>query len=135
MEDWKERTLSVTVVLLATSAVLMLPALAGVGVSLPFLGALVVVAGALAAGRSMLAELPVVLEYDLGRHARDLWVGPLVGVVMVLLIAPTAAPVELQAIGGIAGLVGMFNYFVRPLYLYLYGVIRGLVSENRDSSA
>jgi hypothetical protein len=135
MEDWKERTLSVTVVLLFASAVLMLPALAGVGASLPYLGALVVLAGALAAGRSVLAELPVVLEYDLGRHARDLWVGPLVGAAMVLVIAPTASPVELQAIGGIAGLVGMLNYFIRPLYLYLYGVIRGVVSESRDSSA
>ena len=135
MESWKERTLSVTVVLLFTSAVLMLPALAGVGVSLPYLGVLVVLAAALGAGRSVLAELPVVLEYDLGRYARDLWVGPLVGIVMVLLIAPTASPVELQAIGGIAGLAGMLNYFVRPLYLYLYGVVRGIVSERRDSSA
>lgn len=135
MENWKERTLSVTVVLLFTSAVLMLPALAGVGASLPFLGALVVLAGTLAAGRGALGELPVVLEYDLGRFARDLWVGPLVGVLIVLLIAPTATPVELQVIGGVAGLVGMTNYFLRPLYLYLYGVVRGLVASGRDSSA
>ena len=135
MDDWTERTLSATMVLLAASFVLILPALAGVGASLPLLGALVVLGAVLAAGRSVLADLPRVLGHDVGTHARDLWVGPLVAAALVVLVAPDASPVELQAIGGIAGLLGMINYFIRPLYLFAYGFLRRRLAGTGDSSA
>lgn len=133
MELLRALTLRATFVLLTASVALILPSLAGIGASGPAFAVLLAAAAVLAAVRPHIAALPPVVGYDIGNPLKDIWLGPVVGVAMVLIIAPGASAGELQAIGGIAGFLGMVNYFVRPLYLYLYHLLHRFVA--RDSSA
>jgi hypothetical protein len=129
MYIWRQRTLRATVVLLFTSALLIGPALLGVSASWPFIGGLVGLGLALGAIRSRLVTLPRLLGHDLGMYAQDLWLGPVGGAVLIAGIAPAGSPGELQSIGGLAGLVGMVNYFVRPLYFFVYRQVRRLLRD------
>lgn len=118
MEAWRNRSRRATVVLVIGSVVLIGPALAGVGATLPLAGLLGVLTVVLWAGREYLEQLPTVLGYDLGVYARDSWIGVVLGVAIVLGTLGTP-PVELQAFGGFVGLTGIVNYFLRPLYLFV----------------
>lgn len=131
MNVWRERTLTLTFVFLTASVALIGPSLLGLHPSPPVLAVLLAAGGLLAALRPALAELPMVMGYNVGPHARELWLGPVVGVVMAVLLAPGGSPGELQTVGGIAGLVGMFNYFLRPLYLYVYDLLRRYLPTDR----
>lgn len=128
MEAWRNWSRHATTTLLVTSVVLIGPALAGVGSVPALVVALVALTGLLRAGRETLAQLPTVVGYDLGGHARHSWVGVLVGAAVVLgtLGSPAA---ELQAYGGLAGLVGMVNYFLRPLYLSIVAALSRLLGQ------
>lgn len=123
MSQVRELSTRATVVLLVTSAVLIPIGLAGLGASLPLSLLCLVLAGALRAIRHRLATLPTVVGYDLGDHGRDLWIGPLLAVA-ITLVWMGASPGELQALGGLAGFVGMVNHFLRPLYLYGFALAR-----------
>lgn len=124
-----------TLVLLVASAGLIVPGLAGFGASLPLAAALLAVAAGFVALRERFAELPHVIGYDLGRYGRDLYLGPGVAVAVVLLDLG-GTPAELQALGGVVGLAGMANYFVRPLYLFVVFRARKLLGadERRHGS-
>ena len=135
MTDWRERTLGVTFSLLAGSVVLIAPGLAGFGASLPLLAGVLGVGVGLAAIRRRLAGLSPVLGLTVGPHARDLWVGPPVAVLAVLAIEPSATAGELRSIGGLLGLVGMINYFLRPVYLFLFGLAGRLLSGARSGGS
>ena len=111
----------VTAVFLATSAVLILPSLAGLGSSVHLTVALVVTGLVLVLLRPQLSALPTVLDIDLGRYAPDLWIAPFLAA-SVLVIVPDASPPELQALGGIAGVVAMVNYFLSPVYVFGYSL-------------
>lgn len=104
-----------TVVFLAASFVLVLPGVAGAETSLGLAVLMGVLAGGLWFRRDRLASIEPRVGMDLGRYLRDLWLGPVIGVVAVLLL-PGATPGELQAVGGVCGLLGMANYFLRPVY-------------------
>jgi hypothetical protein len=56
-----------------------------------------------------------VMGNDLGGYGTVLWLGPVVAIV-VCLLAFGATPSELQSLGGLVGLAGMVNYFLRPVY-------------------
>ena len=131
MQAWRERTLAFTFVMLAASTALIGPSLLGLDGSGPVLGVLLAVGAVLAALRPAIANLPAVLGQEVGVYARELWLGPVIAVVMVVLLAPGASAGELQSVGGLAGLVGMFNYFLRPLYLYLYRLLRRALPLDR----
>jgi len=128
MDEWAARSLRLTVVCLVTSALLILPAVAGVGPSLPVAGLLAAVAAGCYAVRDRLASLPTLIGYDLGRYGPDLPFAALLGS-LVVAAGPAGTPAELQALGGLVGLAGMVNYFVRPLYLALFSLARRLVSR------
>jgi hypothetical protein len=116
MDTWVGRSLRITTVCLAASGLLILPAVDGVGPSLSFVAVLVAVSAGCAAVRERLAALPAVIGYDLGEYAQDLWLaGGLAALVAV--VGPATTPEELRALGGVVGLVGMVNYFLRPVYL------------------
>ena len=134
MQDWRNRTIQATFVLLAASAVLIGSGLAGFGASGPLLAVFFALAAMLAAFRPQIAALPSVWGYDVGSYLRDLWSGPVIAAVLVLIIEPSASPGELQSIGGIAGFIGMVNYFIRPLYFVLYGLIRRVVAAVTSSA-
>lgn len=130
MDDWRERSLRATIALLVTSALLIGPSLAGVGGSVPLFVGLVVLAALAGVARNHLSELPRVLGHDLGTFGQDLWIAPVVAVLLVLAVAPSAAPQELQALGGVAGLVGMLNYFLRPVYLGIARILLRIVADD-----
>ena len=133
MDVWRERTLALTFVLLAASVALIVPSLAGIGASGPSLAVLLAAGAVLSAVRPALADLPTVMGYEAGRYVKDIWLGPVIGVAMVFVIAPNASPGELQSLGGLAGLLGVVNYFVRPLYLFIYdGLHRLVVSHGSE---
>mgnify|MGYP006291260009 CR=1 FL=1 len=113
--DWYEETFRLTVVLVVGSAALVLSGRAGVGGSLPFAAGLVALAGLLFAATDQVGDGPRVLGHDLGRYAAVLWLGALAAAATVLL-ALDATPGEIQAVGGLMGLAGMLNYFLRPVY-------------------
>jgi hypothetical protein len=48
---------------------------------------------------------------------------------VALLLVPGASPEELQALGGIAGFVGMINYFLRPVYFLVYSLLKRLAAS------
>jgi hypothetical protein len=131
MDDWRERTLGLTFVLLAASVLLIGPSLAGVGASIPLFVALLAVGAVLGGLRSRLADLPTVAGHEVGTYAKELWLGPVVAVVVVVPVAPAASAGELQSLGGLAGFLGMFNYFVRPLYFTLYNLVRRYLPTDR----
>lgn len=126
MDAWRYRSQRVTYILLVASFLLIGPGLVGFGATIPLAAGLAVLAGGLWTVRDRLRTLPSVVGYDLGWYARDSWLAAAGAILVVLgsLGAPTA---ELQALGGVVGLVGMVNYFLRPLYLLVARVLVRLV--------
>lgn len=126
MDQWRLRSSRGTYILLLASFLLIGPTVAGVGATLPLVAVFAALAVAFWAGRDSLRRLPVVAGYDTGWYARDSWLAAVLGGVVTLVVfgAPSA---ELQAVGGLVGLTGMVNYFLRPLYLLIAEMILGLV--------
>lgn len=121
--DWYEETFRLTVVLLVASVLVIVPGIAGLGGSLLLVvGALVVAAGFYSV-RDRLGTAPEVLRHDLGHYGTVLWLGGVVAAV-VFLFGLSATPGELLALGGLVGLVGMANYFLRPVYRLLVAHVR-----------
>lgn len=125
MRHWPDRLLQATAVLLVASVALIAPSLAGLGTSLPLALVLAVVAGGLFAVRDRLASAGPVARIQVGGYLHVAWLGPLVGAAVVL-VAPGASPGELQALGGLCGLLGMVNYFLRPIYALVIGAVRAV---------
>lgn len=119
---WYEETFRATVVLLAASLTLIGPGIAGLGGSLGLAVAQVALAAVLFVGRDRLGTGPSALGHDLGYYGEVLWLGPLVGAAVTVL-GLTATPAELQALGGLVGLAGMANYFLRPVYRLASGTL------------
>jgi len=130
MTAWEERSLRATAVLLVTSFVLIGPSFAGIGGSLLLAAGFGGLALVLGFFREQLTGLPVIVGHDFGPYGKDLWLGVLLGAIVVGL-RPGATPGELQAIGGLAGLVGMVNYFLRPVYLLSYALVRRASQKGR----
>jgi hypothetical protein len=117
--------LLVTATLLVAGLALIAPSLVGLAASLPLGLLLTGVAGGLYAFRDDLASVGVVAGVHLGTYLAVLWTGPLVAALVVLLSLDATAG-ELQALGGLAGLFGMVNYFLRPVYAAIVAVGRRL---------
>lgn len=125
MQHWPDRLLQATAVLLLASVLLVAPGAAGLGTSIPLAFALAALAGVLFVLRDRLAALGPVAGLPLGGYLHVAWVGPLVAAAAVVL-SPGASPGELQAIGGFCGLLGMVNYFLRPVYALAIGLVRSI---------
>lgn len=123
MERWRdEPEVRLTLALLAGAAVLVALGTAGVGGSpalVAGLAALTVLANV--AGRALLDS--AWRRVDPHAYAADLWVGGLVAAVAVAMF-PDATPGEVQALGGLVGLAGMGNYFLRPVYRLVHALGR-----------
>lgn len=121
--DWYEETFRLTVVLLVASVLVMAPGVAGFGGSPLLVAGALLVAGGLYSVRDQLETAPVVLRHDLGYYGAVLWTSG-VAAAAVFLVGLSASPGELLALGGLVGLVGMANYFLRPVYRLFVAVIR-----------
>ena len=66
-------------------------------------------------------------------YLSGLWLGPtiaaIVGIVGLLI---GASPGELQALGGVAGLVGVFNMLLRPVYRIVHYVLSVTLQIGRE---
>lgn len=131
MTRLREYTLALTFIFLTASVSLLVPGLLGIAASGPVFAVVLAGAAVLSALRPQLGDLPEMSGYPVGIYLREIWLGPVIAVVLVLLIEPNATAAELQAIGGIAGFLGMVNYFVRPLYLFLISQVYRLVPTDR----
>jgi len=109
-----------TVVLVTAGFCLVGAGLAGVSGSLALVVGLFG-AGAAFYGLAPAAEDTVVDRLDSAAVVPVLWGGPVVAGVVALVFLG-ASPGEVQALGGILGLLGMTNYFLRPVYHLLYGL-------------
>jgi len=116
-------TFRATVVLVVASILLAAPGFAGLGATLPLVVGLAALAAAAFAFRDRFAAWPTVLGYDLGQHGAVLWAGPAVAT-LVCLVGLGTTHGELQALGGLVGLAGMGNYFLRPVYRAGYALAR-----------
>ncbi|MHB9287240.1 hypothetical protein ACKVMT_09415 [Halobacteriales archaeon Cl-PHB] len=128
MHRLARESLRLTVALLVASAALIGPSLLGVGGSPLLAGVLLLVAGTLYAVREDLAAVDPVWLYQPGPHLAVLWTGPLLAVTVVVLFGLGASAGELQALGGLCGLAGMLNYFLRPVYALVASLL-GLVNR------
>ncbi|MFB6183558.1 MAG: hypothetical protein ABEI96_03300 [Haloarculaceae archaeon] len=113
--------LQVTVTLLVAGLLLVGIGAAGIGASLPLAAAGVVVTGAtyVLVDRSSPDRLGLLDRYA---DRRLLWAIPALATVVVLGWLG-ATPGELQTLGGVVGLLGMANYFLRPIYHLLSDVL------------
>lgn len=104
--------------LLAASFVLIGASLLGLGATLALAAVLILLTVGLFVTRKYLAEF-VDEYYLIARTVEDCWIGT-TAAALTVLVALGATPGELQTLGGLIGLAGMLNYFVRPLYRLLY---------------
>ena len=120
--DWYAETFRATVALVVAGVALVAAGAAGLAGSVVLVAGLLAAAGLLFAGRDPLARAPVVWGIDAGPLLAVAWVGPVVAALVVLLSLDATAA-EIQTLGGIVGLVGMANYFLRPLYRLAYSLL------------
>lgn len=111
-----------TVLLLVAAFALIGASLLGLGGSLPLAIAMALATVGLFAVRHPLATLAEDY-YLLARTLEDGWIGT-TAATLTVLVALGATPGELQSLGGLIGLVGMLNYFLRPVYRILFRVGR-----------
>ncbi len=113
--DWRTGVVRTTFVLVVASLVLVGAGLAGLGSSLVLALTALGLAVALFVLRTQVPDGPTVFDSELGDYGRVAWAGPAVATVVCLAFLG-ATPAELQTLGGLVGLVGMANYFLRPVY-------------------
>ncbi|MEF8974526.1 MAG: hypothetical protein V5A15_06500 [Haloarcula sp.] len=118
-------TMQVTVLLLVAAALAIGLGVAGVGASLPVVVGLLVLTAVLYAARPDEDRFGPVAGVDVDGIVRSLWLAPL-ATALPLLVRLSATPGEVQAIGGMLGLAGMANYFLRPVYLLGYDLVAAL---------
>ena len=108
-----------TTVLLGGGLSLVAAGTAGIDGSI----ALVFALGMVSVGGRLVASVVADTEskFDVRRVVADLWIGPALAAVVVVVYFG-ASPGEVQALGGIIGLLGMLNYFLRPFYHLVYGL-------------
>jgi len=114
----RRRTMQVTVVCLVAAGILLVLGVAGASASPVLVAALLAIAAGLYLTRPS-TSIGVVAGIDVDGLLSMLWVAPALAALPVLLEL-SATPEELQALGGLLGLAGMANYFLRPLYLLTY---------------
>lgn len=115
MVHWLRATLELTYVGLVAAAVLIVTGRLGVGAGPLVVLGFAVLAGLAFLGRSILAGVRPRFGVPLGRYLAVTWAGPVVAI-LVTLLGFDASPGELEAIGGLVGLLAMLNYFLRPVY-------------------
>ncbi len=122
MMAWLDEALRLSAVLLGASGLLIVAGALGIGASPLTVGVLTILIVGLYGARRELAALGPIARWPIGYYFGVSWLSPLVaGVITLFFLGATAG--ELQALGGVLGLVAMANYFLRPVY---YGVVSAL---------
>lgn len=116
----RDGTLQVTLLLLVAGLLLIGLSVVGVGASLPLAAGFAILAVGLFLTRPE-TRVGRVAGVDVDLILRWLWLA-LVLAAVPLVVRPAATPGEVQALGGLVGLVAMGNYLLRPVYHWLYSV-------------
>jgi hypothetical protein len=74
------------------------------------------------------SSIGFVYGLDIDALLGSLWLAPAVAAVP-LVLELGASPGEMQALGGLLGLAGMANYFLRPVYLLVYSLVAPLTDD------
>lgn len=109
-----------TSVSLVACALLLAPGFAGLASSLGFAAVALALAILAFVSRDRLVALSE--RPWLRPHLEVAWVGPLVAAAVFALFRD-ATPAELQTLGAVVGLIGMFNYLLRPIYFFVGGLL------------
>ena len=125
-------TMQVTVLCLVAAGILLALGTAGVPASFPLLGLLLALSAGLYYTRPDVTA-DRVLGIDIGSLLSALWLAPALAALAVLL-EPAASPEELRALGGVVGLAGMLNYFLRPAYLLAYSLVEAVQNRTGNSA-
>lgn len=121
MTALRTRAMQVTVLCLVGGGLLLVLGLAGVPGSMVLGGLFVLLSGGLYATRPS-GLIDPIAGIDVDSIVRALWLGPILAAV-ALVLEPGATPAEMQALGGLVGLLGMANYFLRPVYIFFSGFV------------
>lgn len=121
-----------TGVCIVASILLLTPAVAGASASVLLTVALAGGGLLCVSARSRLQALPSVGRLRPARYAQDLWLSLFLAAA-VLVAFPDATTRELQTLGGVTGFVGMMNYFVTPVYLFVYSQVARLSGRQRQT--
>lgn len=128
MENRFERFVLVSsTVLLVAAALSIALGFLGLDASLPVAGGLTLLAGVTVSLRRLDTAASLAPYFDW------LWVGPAVAAaaaVVGVLQGWTAG--ELQAVGGLVGLLGVVNLFLRPIYRLLSYVLGSIAQVGRE---
>jgi hypothetical protein len=124
-------TMQVTVLCLVASGTLLALGTAGVPASLALIAFLLMLSAGLYSTRPD-DDGGRLLGIDIGRLFATLWLAPAISALAVV-VEPTASPEELLVLGGVVGLAGMLNYFLRPVYLLVYSLVE-LVQKRANRS-
>lgn len=66
-------------------------------------------------------------------YLSGLWLGPVVAIAFTIYgFTIGATPDELQALGGIAGIIGVINLLLRPVYRFLHYVLTGALQIGKE---
>ncbi|WP_324666024.1 hypothetical protein [Haloarcula sediminis] len=125
-------TMQVTVLCLVAAGILLALGAAGVPASVPLLGLLLALSAGLYYTRPD-ADGGRVLGIDVDSLLSTLWLAPALAALPVLL-EPAASAEELRALGGVVGLAGMLNYFLRPVYLLGYSLVEAVQKRTSKSA-
>lgn len=120
-------------ILIVAGFVLIGAGVAGLRGGTPVFVGLVAATGAAYLLRTGVPDLGVVAGHDLGLYVRDGWIALAIATVVVVFTYG-ATPGELQTLGGLLGLGGMLNYFLRPLYFGVYGFATSVVDFARPEN-
>ncbi len=124
--------MQVTVLCLVAAGILLALGAAGVPASVPLLGLLLALSAGLYYTRPD-ADGGRVLGIDVDSLLSTLWLAPALAALPVLL-EPAASAEELRALGGVVGLAGMLNYFLRPVYLLGYSLVEAVQKRTSKSA-
>ena len=127
MQDKYERgILRISVVFILAAAILIPMPYIGMGASLPLLLFL-------AAAAWGLYEAWQRSEGDTRKYLSGLWLGPVIALLFSIYgLMMGASPGELQALGGIAGIMGVVNLLLRPVYRLLHYVLSGAIQIGKE---
>lgn len=127
-------TLHATVYLLVAGGVLIAASAVGLGGSAALVALLLAATVVFFAVREFVPLPPNAFGRGIRSAFEDVWIATALAATATA-VTLDATPGELQALGGLLGLIAMVNYFLRPIYYGCYVVVSSLGDEKRPKNS